>query len=67
MPGAGANRARVESICPEKEPITRGGRAYARSGSQSREGGEHMPGAGANRARVGCCGGGHARTHPRDG
>eukprot|EP00959_Pyramimonas_sp_CCMP1952_P003205 66313-Pyramimonas_sp.AAC.2 len=24
MPGAGANRARGESICPEREPIARG-------------------------------------------
>eukprot|EP00976_Prorocentrum_cordatum_P003560 69784-Prorocentrum_minimum.AAC.1 len=37
MPGAGANRARVKGICLEREPIARGWRAYARSGSQSRE------------------------------
>eukprot|EP00976_Prorocentrum_cordatum_P029082 591457-Prorocentrum_minimum.AAC.2 len=37
---------------PEREPIARGWRAYARSGSQSREGEEHMLGAGANHVRV---------------
>eukprot|EP00959_Pyramimonas_sp_CCMP1952_P200715 4198166-Pyramimonas_sp.AAC.1 len=50
--GGGERDATAESICPEREPIARRWRAYARSGGQSREGGEHMPGAGANRTSV---------------
>eukprot|EP00976_Prorocentrum_cordatum_P094456 1189792-Prorocentrum_minimum.AAC.1 len=46
------DHVRIKSTNPEREPIARGWRAYPRSGSQSREGGEHIPGAGANRARA---------------
>eukprot|EP00976_Prorocentrum_cordatum_P054451 1098819-Prorocentrum_minimum.AAC.2 len=53
IPGAGANRGRVGSMCPERRPIAGGGGVRARSGGQSREGSEHIPGAGANCGRVG--------------
>eukprot|EP00976_Prorocentrum_cordatum_P000646 12830-Prorocentrum_minimum.AAC.1 len=38
-------------MCPEREPIAGGRRAYTRSGNQSRAGGGHVPGVGTNRGR----------------
>eukprot|EP00959_Pyramimonas_sp_CCMP1952_P429146 8987854-Pyramimonas_sp.AAC.1 len=41
----------AETTEARRRPIARGRGAYARSGSQSREGGGHMPRAEANRTR----------------